>query len=126
MAFPAYVLLGSSCYLRALLVLLRLLAISRPTSFEALHIKISHTGSIIIWTIPFLIFFTILVMAIAMPFPPDPNVNAFSISYFTACNVCFTLPILATITIYGMLLHTLKRNVGMAEVTSDRMKSLAN
>ena len=62
MMFPALVLLGSGCYLRALIVLLRLLAVKKPMNFEEVHHKVGRTGSIIAWTSSLLVYLLIFLL----------------------------------------------------------------
>lgn len=122
---PSNVLLSYSCCFVAIIVLLRLLLITRPVSFKALHAKISRIGSIIVWTTPLFIFLVIFVMAVSIPFPPDPNVDVVSICLSTARHICYSAPILSTIILYIVLLVTLRRDTGFANSAGERMKSLS-
>ena len=133
MAFPAYVLLGSSCYLRALLVLLRLLAVKRPMNFETAHQKISRIGSIIVWTFSLLVY--LLIFGLYLP----SNLKRIIIltCHFIALYIFDLVPVLSTMIMYVMFLRALKidtianlnRKSGTSVRTSDatmlRKRSLA-
>ena len=123
MTFPTLVLSSSSSFFVSLIVLLRLLAIRKPMGFENTHEKLSKIGSLIIWS--FCLFVPSIVFVLTVPSIYDQRVYALAI--LIQCHVIYTVPIIATISMYVMLLRTLKKktNSDMNEETRMRLTSMA-
>ena len=110
--FPLDVLTSSSLYFVVAIVSLRLLVVKHPMNFQALHEKFGRIGSIVIWTIPVLVYSASFVLAL----PSFHEQKVLAIFNFIAFQVTRTLPVLLTVVLYTVLLRTLKRN---AEISSD-------
>ena len=123
MFLPSYVFLASSCCLVPLIVLLRLLAVKRPMNFKSAHAKFSCIGSVIVWAVSLFVFLIPFVICIY-----DKNeINMVcTISHNVASHLLNTLPILATVIIYFILIWTLKHKTDTAATgTSLKKRSLA-
>ena len=99
---PVYVLQGSSCYLVALIVFLRLLSIKYPLRFRTTHRNISNIISVSIWIALSLIA---SIGFISSFYSLKTGLTARVIAF----HIFFSLPILSTIVMYGVLLHILKQ-----------------
>ena len=118
---PSNILLSCSCYFVAVIVFLRLLAVKRPTDFEAAHERVSRIGSILIWMFTLLAWLPHFVLSFPSTYDPD----VVSITHSIAFVVCHTVPILSTVLMYIMLLCTLKRSWYTTYATTINQKSLA-
>ena len=98
--FPVYVLQGASCYLVALIVLLRLLSL-KQTSGTTLE-RLSNVISISIW----ITLLLISSIGFGLSFVHH---KTFVIYRGIAFHIFFSLPILSTIIMYGVLLYKLKQ-----------------
>ena len=124
MTYPTLVLSGSSSFLVSLIVFLRFLSIKRPIGFETTHKKVSHIGSILIWSFCLLVSSTIFVLTV----PGIYHKNIYFVAIGVEVHVIYTFPIITTVIIYVILLYTLKQqsDTAMSEVTNRRLRSMAN
>ena len=123
MTYPTLVLSSSSSFLVSLIVFLRFLSIKRPIGFENTHKRVSHIGSITIWSFCLLVPSTIFVLTV--PGIYDPNIYFMAIG--VQVHVIYTFPIVTTVIIYGILLYTLNKHsdTAMSEVTNRRLRSIS-
>ena len=102
LSLPHIVLSSSSSYLVALIVLLQLLLVKKPTNYETLHKRVCHIGCPLIWTVSLLIPSIAYLIVYFNPGVFKPT--GLFLYQFVA-----TVPMLLTIVIYANLLSTLKQ-----------------
>ena len=111
------VLTAASTQFVSLIVLLRLLMVRRPMSFERLHEAISRIGCKIVWA------FSLLIPTITFVVSFYDQYIFSTIVAIQAQGLC-TVPILLTIVMYGILICSLEPQTGAADATAIRMAAL--
>ena len=98
--FPVYVLQGASCYLVALIVLLRLLSLKQisSTTLE----RLSNIISVAVW----ITLLLISSIGFALNYVHQ---KIFVVYRGIAFHIFFSLPILSSVIMYGVLLYRLKQ-----------------
>ena len=92
MTFPLDVFSGASCYLVALVILLRCLALWKPLGFQTWHSKFTKTSIPIIWI--FLIVIVLMPTAISTKmFTTNIMTNNYKDLYGTAWNIVYNTTI---------------------------------
>ena len=125
MVMLCYIFGATSCFLVALIVLLRLLMVKWPLSYQSVHKSVSRNGCILIWVVPLLVSSTKFI--VSLPVFYDANI----LKIFTGIENygLMTAPILLTVLLYVMLLCSLKTQTAARitthEATITRMKALA-
>ena len=121
MLLPATTFGSTSSYLVALIVLLRLLMIKQPMSYESVHEAVTRICCISIWVLVLLI--CSITFIVSLPSIVDRNIySAFeAIEHY---GLLFA-PILLTVIIYIMLLCTLDPQTAAGGATGIRMRALA-
>ena len=124
MVTPSYVFGATSSYLVALIVLLRLLMVKRPMSYQSIHKSVSRIGCIVIWVFSLLV--SSVYFIVHLPF--------FDASVREILNAIqnyglLTTPILLTVVLYVMLICFLKTRTAAGviwhEANIKRLKALA-
>ena len=125
MVMPGYAFGATSSYLVALIVLLRLLMIKRPMTYQSVHKSVSRIGCIVIWTVSLIV--PSIKFIVSLPVFYEANIA----KIFDAIQNygLMTAPILLTVLLYFMLLCSLKTQTAARitthEATITRMKALA-
>ena len=117
---PIFVFTSSSSFFVALIVLLRLLMVKRPMSYERTHERVSRIGCIVIWVMSLAL--PSISFVISLPYFYNPKI--YSIANLIESQALLTAPILLTVAIYVMLLCTLRPDTTAGDTTSIRMKAL--
>ena len=125
MVMPQYVFGATSSLFVALIVLLRLIMIKRPMSYQNVHKSVSRIGCIVIWVVSLLVSSVYFIVHL----PPLYAANVVRIVTAIATFGLLTAPILLTILLYVMLLCSLKTPTAARstanEATITQMKALA-
>ena len=120
--FPFMALGGSSSYFVTVIVLLRLLTITKPIGYEAAHKKLSRIACPFIWIFSLLLPTIVLIFSLPSIF----DASVFHIVMQLSMHLLGSVPMVSTLVIYGILLYTLKKTKSQTATTSKRMKSLEN
>ena len=99
MGLPLAVVGATSTLFVTLIVLLRLIMVTRPMNYRSVHKKVSRIGCIVIWVVSLLIPSIEFILSL----PQIYDVNAFR-AFSTFRNAYFTVPVPLTILIYAILL----------------------
>ena len=118
--FFSNVCTGSSCYFVALVVFLRLLTVKRPASYESMHEKLSRFGSFTIWGFSLVVWSLPLIASC----PSVYDRNLYLATNFISFHVTHTIPILATVIMYFVLLWVLKKTPELSSSSSKKKKQL--
>ena len=120
-SFPSWALAASSSYLVALIVLLRLMMIRKPMSYEGTHKTISIAGCIFIWV------FSILVPSVQLivSFPSLFDVDVYNTFVAIQTYGLLVTPITLTVFLYVMLQCFIKKQVALADAVAQQMKVLS-
>ena len=116
MVMASYTFGATSSYLVALIVLLRLIAIKRPTSYQDVHRTVSLSGSIIIWVFSLLLSSVFFIVHLS-PFVYEASV-AKTVFTLIASHGLLTAPIIITVLLYVVLLCSLKAQTANQKVTT--------
>ena len=109
---PIWMLQGASCYFVALIVLFRLMSVKNPMTFRTglpTTSKYKKLSNIISVTIG-LVLLLISLIGFILSFNSSYNKTPYIICKVSAFHIFFTLPILSTLIMYGVLLCALKQN----------------
>ena len=115
--FPGQLLIASSCYFVALVVLLRLLAITQPIGYDTLHQKIGIIGSIAIWV--FSLLLNLIPMIISLP--PYFEGSLYNSAHLWVFRLCSSVPVLLTLFLYGLLLYKVKQIGGGHDTSTSQL-----
>ena len=119
---PVYVLQGSSCYLVALIVFLRLLAVKHPVTYSTTHKRLSNIISVTIWIALSLIASVSLMSNVFFNELKAIEEHTYLTIQGIAFTICFSLPILSTIIMYGVLLYNLRQKTGTTSAKLHKTK----
>ena len=118
--FPFMALGGSSSYFVTLIVLLRLLTITKPIGYEEAHKKLSRIACPTIWIFSLLLPTIVLIFSLPSIF----DAGVFHIVLMSSMQLLGAVPMVSTLIIYGILLYILKKRKSLTATTSKRMKSM--
>ena len=120
-SFPSWALAASSSYLVALIVLLRLMMIRKPMSYEGTHKTISIAGCIFIWVLSILVPSVQLIVSFPFLFDVDVYNTFIAIQTYGL----LVAPITLTVFLYVMLQCSIKQRVALSDVATPQLKALS-
>ena len=120
-SFPSWVFAASSSYFVALVVLLRLMMIRKPLSFEGTHKTVSIAGCIFIWVLSILVPSVQLIVSFPFLFDVDVYNTFIAIQTYGL----LVAPITLTVFLYVMLQCSIKQRVALSDVATPQLKALS-